>query len=208
FYFYIRYDYSLFFPAYYFQSHDYIIAIFALIILGTKFSQQRLDDPKSTKQDKILICSSLVLITLMIVVPTSEKIADHYQYQKAEDILTAAESEVDAVITHDVSSCRENPAYRKTYQTFECELEGGRMYYMFAKNTTSEPKHVVIHLSLLDQDNERINSFTSEEITLQPDETYKVLFDGGVYNQPGWMQHSFYSSKQFAAYKYEVELIK
>src|SRR5699024_7710689 len=103
FYFYLKYDYSLFFPAYYFQSHDYLFVVFALIILGTKFSQQGLNSLNTTKRDKLLISISLVLITLMIAVPTSEKIADHYQYRKAEEILTTDENDIDAVITHDVS---------------------------------------------------------------------------------------------------------
>lgn len=207
FYFYIRYDYSLVFPADYFQPHNYLFAIFALIILGSKFSQKDQESPKLTRKDKFLFCCSLVLIILIMVVPTSEKVADNHQYRKAEEVLAEEENNINAAITHDVSSCRENPEYRKTYQAFYCGAEGSRVYYMFAKNTTSETQHVVIHLSLLDQDNEQINSFSSKEMILQPDSTDKVLFDSDVFNQPDWMQHSFYSPKQFAAYQYEIEII-
>lgn len=206
-YFYIRYDYSLIFPADYFQPHDYLFAVFALIILGSKISQKDQDISKLTQKGKFLFCSSLVLIILIMVVPTSEKIADNHQYRKAEEVLAEGENNINVAITHDVSSCRENPEYRKTYQAFYCEAEGSRVYYMFAKNTTSETQHVVVHLSLLDQDNEQIDSLSSKEMTLQPDNTYKVLFDRDVFNQSDWMQHSFYSTKQFAAYQYEIEII-
>ncbi|WP_179134593.1 hypothetical protein [Oceanobacillus timonensis] len=203
-YFYIKYDYFLFFPVDYFQSHDYIFAALAFIIFGKIFSQK---DLKLTKKDNILICCCLTLIVLIAVVPTSEKAVDNYQYHKAEKILAEEENHFNAAITYGVSSCRENAEYRKTYQIFECEADASRLYYMFVNNTTSEEQHVVVHLSLLDQNNKQVDSFSSTEMTLQPGRIYKVLFDSDVFNRPDWMQHSFRSSKQFEAYQYEIEWV-
>src|SRR5699024_4481913 len=55
-YFYIRYDYSLIFPADYYQPHNYLFVLLALFIFGSIFKQKGLDDSKLTLKDKALLC--------------------------------------------------------------------------------------------------------------------------------------------------------
>src|SRR5699024_10176657 len=115
----------------------------------------------------------------------SEKIADVYHYYQAEKILNG-EEDIEVALTNDVSSCRENTEYRKDYQLFECEWEGSRVYYAFAKNTLHEAKQVTVHLELLGQNQEAIYTIASKEMNLQPNEVTKVVFDTGIFDQPTW----------------------
>src|SRR5699024_2331182 len=134
-YFFMLHDYSLLFPANYFQPHNYLFAVFALLILVNIYSKQGSDISAFNQKNKLLLCCSLIMLVLLMVVPTSEKIADYYHRSQASEMLGMDDEMIDTAITHDVSSCRENPEYRKTYQIFDCEIEGSRVYYMYAKNT-------------------------------------------------------------------------
>src|SRR5699024_1534910 len=204
--FFFMHDYSLTFPADYFQMHNYMILIFSFLLFGSIYVKHGFEYRSLNKRNKIILFISLFYITMMLVIiPTSEKIFDWYQYKKANDTFAETfEGDIDAFITNSVSSCRENPPYQKTYLIFDCIMTDSKDYYVFAKNYTSVTEVITVTLDIYDENGKVAKTLESEEIILEPDEVGKLIFDAGIDNLPNWMQYSFQTAENVNKYQVKI----